>query len=90
MQQSITTVSVEGVVNSTAYVCNVNYLNIPTTIRVLCTKGPDDAIPTNLEILKQAVASAGAFVEVSLEGCEMLFEAAIDPRENMDRTEVTV
>lgn len=68
--RQVVSVSVDGIVNSTAFLCNVTYENHLTQCRVLVEKAEEDPIPTNFQTLKHMVEEAqGNLSEVCLDGC---------------------
>lgn len=69
-QRQVASVSVDAVVNSTAYICNVTYENHLVPCRVLVHKTEEESIPTSVAQLKDAVHLTGAASEISLDGCE--------------------
>lgn len=63
--------SVDAVVNSTAFICNVTFENHLTPCRVLVEHPEGDPIPTNFAVLKAMVeASPGALSEIVIDGCD--------------------
>lgn len=67
----VVSASVDGVVNSTAFICNVTFENHLTPCRVLILHGEDDPIPTNFAVLKAMIErSQNSLSEIVMDGCD--------------------
>jgi len=64
--------SVDGVVNSTAFICNVTYHNHLTPCRILIEHEEGVPVPTNFQVLRRMIeTSSGNLSEITIDGCSM-------------------
>lgn len=69
--KQVISASVDGIVNSTAFICSATFENHLTPCRVLIEHAEGEPVPTNFGILKSMIeTSEHSLSEISIDGCE--------------------